>query len=383
MSKRFFVGFILITSGLLLHSQTPDSLGFIGKLQQKNAASIEEGKTAITPLIGPSYTPEMSLTLAGGFMISFLTNPNDTLIQRSSAPVTLGASVTGAYFFSTKLSSFWMHDKVRIFADIWIKDMPDHYWGVGYNNAYNIPKSDTTTAYNRQWWQITPKVLWQFKPDYFIGFCVDLNSTIATEPNTLMQQEEYFVEYGADNHNIGLGGLLRFDSRDVPVNAWSGYYLDVEAMFYSETIGSDNNYQTYAIDFRAYRNINRVGNTLAFQTKTRLSYNNVPYAELSQLGTPFDLRGYTWGRYRDNSMLFFIGEYRHTFLTPSRELSKHGAVAWFGTGSIAPTFIDFESWLPSFGFGYRLQVQPRMNVRIDIGIGRETSGVYFNLNEAF
>ena len=56
---------------------------------------------------------------------------------------------------------------------------------------------------------------------------------------------------------------------------------------------------------------------------------------------------------------------------------------WLGTGSIAERFVEFKSWIPSMGFGYRLQVQPRMNVRFDFGIGRETSGIYFSLNEAF
>jgi hypothetical protein len=58
-------------------------------------------------------------------------------------------------------------------------------------------------------------------------------------------------------------------------------------------------------------------------------------------------------------------------------------VAWMGTGSVAADLGNFGNWLPNFGFGYRFEVQPRMNLRIDIGIGRETSGFYFNFNEAF
>ena len=58
-------------------------------------------------------------------------------------------------------------------------------------------------------------------------------------------------------------------------------------------------------------------------------------------------------------------------------------VTWMGTGSIAPDSSMFENWLPNFGFGYRFEVQPRMKLWIDIGIGRETSGFYFNFNEAY
>ena len=298
MNRIVLIAFVLFFHFGDVYGQQQDSLGFIGRFQQKNDMRIADGKFAITPLLGPSYTPEMSLTLAGGSMISFLTNRNDTIIQRSSAPVTLGVSVTGAYFFSTKLSSYWKQDKFRIFGDIWLKDMPDHYWGVGYENGFNIPKSDSTTAYRRNWWMFNPRILWQFRPDYFVGISMDINSTRVSDPNPVMMEEEYFQRYGPDNMNVGLGLILRYDSRDVPINAWKGYYLDLSANLYNETLGGDNNFHTYAVDFRTYQRIGREGITLAFQAKTRLSYGDVPYAELSQLGTPFDLRGYTWGRYR-------------------------------------------------------------------------------------
>ena len=82
-------------------------------------------------------------------------------------------------------------------------------------------------------------------------------------------------------------------------------------------------------------------------------------------------------------MIFFLGEYRHMFEKSSGGLSKHGMVAWMGRGSIATDPSGFENWLRNFGFGYRFEVQPRMNLRVDIGIGKETSGFYFNFNEAF
>ena len=64
-------------------------------------------------------------------------------------------------------------------------------------------------------------------------------------------------------------------------------------------------------------------------------------------------------------------------------LSKHGAVGWIGTGSLGESPGEFQYWLSNAGIGYRFEVQPRMNVRIDIGVGRESAGFYFNFNEAF
>ncbi len=59
-------------------------------------------------------------------------------------------------------------------------------------------------------------------------------------------------------------------------------------------------------------------------------------------------------------------------------MDKHGAIYDFDTIKS-----DNIKTLPNFGIGYRLELQPRMNLRIDYGIGRETSGIYYNFNQAF
>jgi len=84
----------------------------------KKQEKIDSGKLMVTPLAGPAYTPELGFTIAGGIMTSFKTNKTDSLIQRSSAPIMLGVSSTGAYFVQTKWTTFWLQDKMRIYADI-------------------------------------------------------------------------------------------------------------------------------------------------------------------------------------------------------------------------------------------------------------------------
>lgn len=64
------------------------------------ADKLEKGKLMITPLAGPAYTPELGGVLAATGMISFKTNPHDTLIQRSTTPVAVGITTTGAYFLT-------------------------------------------------------------------------------------------------------------------------------------------------------------------------------------------------------------------------------------------------------------------------------------------
>ncbi len=344
---------------------------------------IRDGKWMITPVFGPGYTPELGFTIAGGALTSFRTDKSDTLLQRSSLPVTIGISTTGAYFVSGKLSSFWLHDKIRAYSDVWFKNMPDNYFGIGYENGKDTEKSDSTTKYTRTWIQFYPKVFWQIKKNFFLGGMIDLNYTKGKDACGVVESDPAYMEYNNKPFNTGLGLSFQYDSRDFAVNAYKGMFAEVAASFYGSYLGGDNVYQVYSVDLRDYIRLFKEGQLLALQVKGRFAVGDVPYGEMSQLGTPFDLRGYYWGQYRDKSMLFFIGEYRHKFYKSNGKPSIHGMVAWVAGGSIGGSVSDLTNFLPNAGIGYRLEVQPRMNVRLDFGVGQKAYGFYFNFNEAF
>lgn len=354
--------------------------------QQKNADKIAQGKLMITPFAAPGYTPELGALLAAGGLATWKTKKTDPHIQRSSITFAASYSTTGAVVVSTILTSFWWEDKIRIYGDFWYKDMPDHYWGIGYERNFNTEKSETTTAYHRLWWWINPSILFQFKEDLFVGLNIDYNFTKGSEASEGVQRDKTYKKYNNKPLNSGLGFIIRYDSRDIPVNAWKGLLFDFKSTFYSPILGGDNKYQTYQIDYRQFQQIFRKGNTLAWQIKMRIATGDIPYGEMSEIGSPFDLRGYTWGRYRDECSFFVMAEYRYVFKKRNQELSKHGAVGWVATGTVfnLPILNDNQNrFLPNCGIGYRLEVQPRMCLRLDFGIGRESTGFYFNFNQAF
>jgi len=349
----------------------------------KNQEKIDQGKFMITPLAGPAYTPELGFTMAVGIMTSFKTNRNDSLIQRSSAPIMAGITSTGAYFMGSELSTFWYRDNIRMYADINFKKMPDNYWGVGFQAGRDTPKSDSTTEYVRTWIQVNPKVLWQFRKHWFTGVNIDFNFTKGSEACAGVSSDEDYIEFNDRPLNSGLGIVLQYDTRDLPVNAWYGAFLELSATFYGSNLGGQNKYHFYDVDFRKYFKIKRFGRTLAVQLRGRFGQGDVPYGEMSQPGSPFDLRGYRWGQYRDKSMFFSIAEYRHMFLWKNGDVGSHGFAVWIGAGTLGHSLKDFGNWLPNAGLGYRLQLQKRMNLRLDFGFGIESRGFYFNFNEAY
>jgi hypothetical protein len=335
------------------------------------------------PFAAPAYTPELGPTLIAVMMVSFKTDPADSLIQRSSTPVNIGASLRGSYFLNTIISTYWLEDRLRIFGEVRFRNMPDHYWGVGYDKAAANKGRDESTSYTRRYWEIHPRVLWQFGRHCFLGVGIDYHKTQVRDPNPLMVNDPDYIAFGPVHFNSGLGLIARYDSRDVPVNPWKGSLVDLKHMQYSEWFGGDNNFGVTTIDMRHFQEILRPGSTLAMEIKLQHASGDIPYTNMSMLGSPYDLRGYFLGHYRDRSMVFGIAEYRHQFLKRDGSPTRHGMVGWLGTGSVAARFGEFSDWLPNAGFGYRFEVQPRMNVRAEIGFGRESSGFYFSFNEAF
>jgi outer membrane protein assembly factor BamA len=385
-SKR--VVLFLILAGRLQAQQT----------QNPDSVLATEKNVMLTPFLAPGYTPEMGLLLSLGALVSFRTSPAlkagaiSELVQRSTITFNGSYSTSQALNLNGDLSSFWMGDRLRIYVKFAYKDMPDNYWGVGYE-AGQAPEVDSLTGYQRDSWLLQPKVVYRISSRIFVGGMLDLNSTTASDVGITMENDPYFQEFGEVNQNTGAGLVFQFDTRDVAANAWTGMYLNVQSVWYAEWLSGDNAYQVYDIDYRQYKQLSRPGITLAWTGRTRLSYGDVPWAELSMVGSSTDLRGYRQGRYRNKAMLYGIVEYRHQFLNEKRKggMSRHGYVGWVGVGSVGENFKGLNDWLPNLGVGYRFEVQPRMSVRADLGFGKEflSSGdkfvpsVYFSFTEAF
>ncbi|MCP4198740.1 MAG: BamA/TamA family outer membrane protein [Proteobacteria bacterium] len=365
---------------------------------KENFDYIQETKNfLITPFAAPSYTPEMGFLVTGGALMSWKTKRLEPNLQRSSLLIFAGYSHTGTTIVATRFVSFWLKDWLRVNQMLWFKDIPDNYWGVGYEAGSEPAEPNSHTNYHRRWWDLRLEFLGKmWIDDLYGGLVMNFNQTVAVdEADTMVGKDEdkvppdpYYKNYGANNYNGGLGFRVNYDTRDVVVNAFSGFYVGAEAVFYGPYLGGKNTYQILDLDYRQYITLGRKGSTLAWRIASRIGFGDVPWGELSMAGNPFDLRGYRWGRFRDKTSLLGILEYRIQFKRIRRKphqsaLSPHGIVYWAGAGAVAETYAGMTRWLPNTGIGYRFELQPRMNVRLDFGVGRDTQAVYFNFLESF
>jgi hypothetical protein len=353
--------------------------------EEKPRIAFSVGDLWITPIVGPAYTPELGFLVAGGALFSYRL---DAESLRSSAPVSFSYTTTGATLFSISPTLYLLSDRLRIDAYYGQKQMTDNYFGVGYAAGNLTPLGPETTQYHLDYLDFDASVLWRILPSFFVGPSFDLNRSSASELAPLMQQDPYVVAQGTYFINTGLGAVLRYDSRDYPANALRGIYLSALYLFYSPSFGGTTSYRILDLDYRQYQSLGRPGLTLAWNIRTRSASGDVPWTEMSRLGSGNGLRGYREGRYRDNTILYGLLELRWLHLTgidPQGEphFGIDGFVTWVGLGTMGSDYAGFNCLLPSFGVGYRLIVQGRMTLRLDAGVGRDSTAVYFTFGETF
>lgn len=339
---------------------------------------------------GPSYTPEASFGVGGAVLASFKMNKRDTISQRSFLPVGLNLSVNGTIVVAGAGTFFFNENKFRIYANYGYRNEPAHYYGIGIEEADNTLRSDSTTKYHRSYFQIYPRFVWEIRPNFYVGGLFDLNFTNTTDINPEMAEDPYFLKYKSKYLNVGIGGLVQYDTRDDVATPSRGLLLSTNFKLFGKYLGGAYNYEILELEYRQFKNIFRPRSTLAWIAKTQIGFGDIPYSELPTFGSPFDLRGYYIGKYRDKSMAYGIVEYRHMLGSMEKYKSgnfwaKCGFVVWGGTATIGETPFDWNKWKFNFGAGIRFQMQPGKNFRLDIGKGVGESGVqvYMNMTEAF
>ena len=401
--KQFLYAFLLfwlITAGV--QAQEVDSLSITtDTMRTPTKKELRKKRVAqrnfhYNILGGPSYSPDFGLLVGGSALMTFSMHPSDTLLKRSVVPMAIAFMFDGGINLFSKPQLFFKHDRFRIFGKFSYKNTVENFYGVGYSTNRDYVRSDTTSQYRYSGVQINPWFLFRLgESNFFAGPQIDINYDHFTKPGKYLAEEPSYVAAGGDSHgyknfNSGLGFLLTYDSRDVPSNAYRGLYLDFRGVMYHKIFGSNNNFYRLELDYRQYK---QVGNrkVLAWTAQSKNVFgNDIPLTQYSLTGTPFDLRGYYMGQYRDKSSHVVLAEYRQMFNTDQdtwlkRIINHLGFVVWGGCGFMGPTPVRVEGVLPNYGVGLRIEVQPRMNVRLDLGkntVNNQTL-FYFNMTEAF
>lgn len=351
---------------------------------EKRNERYNAGIPIFSPAILPAYSPEMGFILTGGCLISFKTKRNNDYLRHSIFSILVNTDLKEGTEANVFLNSYWFDNRLLFNLDAGFIKRTDHFWGIGFERAEEIEQGDNTTRYYIKKNKISPSIIIKTVDYLYAGIKADFNTTNASELSDLMLEDVDILRDTSDLKTSGIGIHIYYDSRNVRTNTTKGFLVSFEGMMYNKFLAGKYKYQLLGIDYRHFLPLFRKGSTIAWQFNSTLGFGDMPWNELQKIGSPYELRGFFYGQYRDKSSAVLQLEYRHTFSGRNKDgLSRHGFVFWIGSGTVFPKIAKINNALFNTGIGYRFEIQPNNNLRIDLGFGTKNTGVYVNYSESF
>ncbi|MBN1273554.1 MAG: BamA/TamA family outer membrane protein [Candidatus Aminicenantes bacterium] len=172
---------------------------------------------------------------------------------------------------------------------------------------------------------------------------------------------------------------LRFDTRDSFINPSSGLVLQGEAEFAFKTSFANFGYKKIAGWIQYYKILLYPKTVMALRLNVQnLFGENIPVQFLLPIGGGSTLRGSPQDRYLGKASAVFNGELRFPLFW------RFGGVVGFDAGKVWDSLgdFDFKGWAANPTVGLRFYMSQFL-VRLDIGLGKDSTGLYFNFGHVF
>lgn len=180
--------------------------------------------------------------------------------------------------------------------------------------------------------------------------------------------------------NSGAGLVFLYDTRDNTTFASSGMLFEASVYNFGKMLGGDFDYRNVNLNFSKYFEL-RPNRVLAFNTVLNLNNGEVPVMRMAPAGGDRILRGYARNRFLDDNFAGTQVEYRFPLYR------RLGLATFAGIGDVfdQTSDVQFSTLKYSIGSGlrYALNKEQKLNIRIDVGYGREGSNFYIVIGEAF
>lgn len=343
-------------------------------VSQEREAIKKEKKVRIIPIPALFYTPETRLGY--GALATALFNLGEITTTRNSNIQGLAAYTLNDQIILQLSHTLFLDNEKYIFnGDLNYFDFPIFYYGIG-----NDTNADFEEDLTYQVVEFRETALRKVKQHFFVGIQYRYTDLWDLEYNPEYLIEDIELLNAGVGKNSGLGFALVYDNRDNVLNATKGAFLNFSSFYHGNGIGSDFTYNRYTLDLRKYIRISEKG-VLASQFFGEFNTSDTPFREMALLGGDMIMRGFYNGRFRDNQQMAFQSEYRYQIN------SWIGFTGFAAVGDVAPDFGSFDlsafKWSAGGGLRFMVNKADRANIRIDYGIGNETSGFYFAFTEAF
>lgn len=324
-------------------------------------------------LPGVNYTPERG-AMATGALLRYFRLSRLPGTRASSLSLTAGISVKGRSELSFDPSVWMMRDRLNIAGTAYASRFDYPYYGIG-NDTRAGDREDFTAVRAGARLEVVARV-WR---SLLAGPLYDARyeDVTAVEEGGLIDSG---VVAGGGGLVSGVGGIVRWDSRDRTFAPHRGGLVSLSPRLYRRGLGSDQDFARVVLDASWYVEVTG-DHVIALDGRAEMRTGDPPFDHLSLAGGSRLLRGMIEGRYRDNDFLGGQVEYRFPLVW------RLGGVAFGGVGRVAHEVDDFdlEGWHWAGGGGLRFAVnrQEGINLRLDAGATVDDLNFYLAIGEAF
>lgn len=359
--------FACFLAGMILHVPVAAQQA---RVSEKDSARVPQ--SGIYPLPIFFYTPETKF--AGGAAVLFL--HRDSTEQRAS-------SITGNAIYTQKMQAvvscsgdlYFDGGHTRVLGELTFQKYPNKFFGVG-----NETLESSEETYTPQTFLLRAVFYKNILKSVNLGPALRYEHLSMREiaPGGLLSSGAIPGSNGGVSSGIGF--VSNWDSRDNTFSARSGGFYQLTFLMYRSAFGSDYNYTDIQIDTRTFTEL-FAEHVVAIQAAAEFMDGTVPFQSLVRFGGQSLLRGYYDGRYRDKNGVAVQAEYRVPVWW------RFGAVGFLGAAQVTDRVghFSFDRFWIAGGVGLRFALNPeeRINLRLDYGVGKNSSGLYITVTEAF
>lgn len=342
-------------------------------------------RVALIPLPLVYYTPETRLAYGAALTATVRFRRDTAFADARPSQLTLGVAYTqnGQLLLYLPFQLFYARNTYYAYGEVGYYRYSYYFYGLGEHGVsrelygVNFPRI-RLNAFRR----IVPMLP---RGKLYAGLRYQIEDYVVTQvqPNGLLASGT--VPGGRGSRLTGGGLGVFYDSRDNVFFPAKGVVADLSFLYRNRSVeagpaGPTTRFDRYVADVSSYHRLHPRA-ILALNYFASFTAGTAPFNALSLLGGTRRLRGYYEGRYRDQNAALLQSELR---LAVYKRL---GAVAFGSVGALGDehTLLRLNALKGAYGAGLRFTLNRRdhLNLRLDYGLGRQSSGFYLTVGEAF
>ena len=324
-------------------------------------------KIKVLPVPAFGYSPETS-TYVGGVTLLTFNLYNDSVTRTSNAKVECNYTWNKQIILECGWNYFFKEEKWFTKGQIHYSQFPDLYYGVGSST----PNSNKL-IFNSNRFVFEGHALKKIGVKLFTGVNIKYVDDYKIKADTSI------IKYAelSEGSSLGIGYSVLKDTRNNLLTPTMGAYI----YFNTSYNLSKTNYWKSTLDFRYYKTWNDKY-TIASRLINDFNIGTPPFFDYAYLGGDKLVRGFYYGRYRDNNLSSLQTEFRLPLVW------RFGLATFAGLSNIysEKNSFKFTNLKYNFGLGIRFLVDRKdnTNLRIDYAIGsNKNSGFYVSFGESF